>query len=126
MKKIQLLLFLCAILTLLGFGCEDEEKPSNCKLAACDPGRKTMKRWVDEKGVIEFDQKNQMYVINVGESPDIHVFGYVCNLPEQFKNERMQVVVSGELKEDCNELEITFVAQENYFLHIDNIEPFRD
>lgn len=125
MKKNQLLL-LCGILTFCGLGCEDEDKPSNCKLAACDPGRKTVKQWVDEKGTIEFDQKDQMYVISVGKSPDIHILGYACNLPEEFKNERMQVVVSGELKEDCNELETIFVAQENYYLHIDTIEPFKD
>lgn len=34
----------------------------------------------------------------------------------------MPVVVSGELKEDCNELKLITVAQENYYLHIDNIE----
>ncbi|HLU89867.1 MAG TPA: hypothetical protein VKZ51_08555 [Cyclobacteriaceae bacterium] len=126
MKKFQLPLFLCGILGLLGFGCEEGGKPTNCELAACDPGRKTVKQWIDREGMVLLDNSNQMYYISTGESPDIHILGYSCNLPEEFRTEGMLVAVSGELKDDCDELNLISVAQENYYLHIDNIEPLKD
>jgi hypothetical protein len=67
-----------------------------------------------------------MYYISTGESPDMHILGYICNLPEEFKSEGMLVVVSGDLKEDCDELNLITVAQENYYLHIDSIEIIKD
>lgn len=126
MKKFKLGLFLGGLLSLIGFGCEEEVAPTNCELAACDPGRKTVKQWVDQEGMVLLDNSNQMYYISTGESPDIHILGYVCNLPEEFKREGMLVVVSGDLKEDCDELNLITVAQENYYLHIDHIEIIED
>src|SRR5690606_5028473 len=126
MKKFQLSLFLGGILALLGFGCEEGGKLTKCELAACDPGRKTVKQWVNEKGTVEFDRENQMYVINVGYTVVIHVVRYVCDLAEALKKEGMQFVVSGKLKDDCDELKIIFVSQENYYLHIGTIETLKD
>ena len=104
---------------LLGMACQ--EQVSRCDSPACSADRKTVKEWDEKEGIVEYDQEAQMYLVNVGESPDIHIFGYACNLPEEFRIEGMSVIVSGELKEDCNELSVIFAAQENYYLHIDDV-----
>ena len=79
-------------LLILVFSCQKDKVSADCP----DCGKK-VEEIEDRTGSVQFDASSSQYVIvmHIPGTIDAFVAGYICNLPEKYRQTGKQVVVSG-------------------------------
>lgn len=94
----------------------------------CNSDRKTVSKFSDASGFVQFNQFSQDYALyaSVPGTYDSQDIGLPCNLPEEFKKDGLKVKFSGKYKElavkpSPNQVPI-FAGQVYYYLEISKIQ----
>ncbi|MCJ8167572.1 hypothetical protein MKJ04_22205 [Pontibacter sp. E15-1] len=120
-----LTLALVSVALLSAFGCQKEEAQApGATLLPCDANRETVQTANALEGFVWFNTTIQEYAIyvGVGGTYDTQYVCVPCKLPEELKQEGVQVVFSGKLKDFGQQPAMMMPGQTYYYLHLSNIE----
>lgn len=122
MKVIYSYLFFPVVLIFL-LSLSSCEKKDDCEeLAPCN--RTTVKKIKNQEGIVHYDGSREEYYIRfIPEGTyDSQYLAYPCNsLAEEFRQEGIEVEVTGNFKNMCAEIQAAIGGVEYYYLKISAI-----
>jgi hypothetical protein len=127
MVKIRLFFIqILLIITLLStFSCKKETvQQTESTLYSCAPDSPTVKEVADITGYLWYNNDQQKYAIYIGISGtyDSQIVAVLCEVPEKFKKEGIQVLFSGKYRQFGKQPENSLPGQIYYYLQLTNIK----
>ena len=117
------LLLLLVISVSFGSCQKEDVEMSASEVSGCDPKRKTVKVANGVEGHVWFNSAIQEYAIyvSVAGTYDTQYVGVPCALPEEFKKDGLQVVLSGAYMDYGSQPAGAMAGQTYYYLKLSNI-----